>query len=706
MLIVAWMAIIIVRLAFVQIVKHEYYLEIADDLHGNITNTLPQRGVIYDRHGNILAMSVIKESLLIDQVLFDQVMLTDRERAKGLERETKLAQKRSYAVDKIAPILEMSHTEFEQMLIGSNRHLWIRRNLTPLMAEAIHGHLKSYDLKGLKLVEEEQRSYPNQELAAHLLGYLGATEKSDKRVGRAGIEQILNDQLTGREGEYRETVNATGVAYERTYLDPRHGSTVYLTIDHALQRRAELILRQAVEQHGAKGGGIVIMQPGSGEILALANYPTFNPNRIEAQVASSSAYVNQAIVTPYEPGSIFKTITYAAAIDQGIIRPDEMIDCGDGQIAIGSRIIRDTHSYGRISIADSFAKSSNVGAIRVAQRLGKETFYRYIRSFGFGDVTGIGLPAESSGIVHAPERWRLDSIGSVAIGQEISVTLIQAVAAVGAIANNGVLVAPRIVKQIKGDDGKFERSPPPPPRQVIKPETAQQMVKMMQRVVTDGTGRSIRLEGYSVAGKTGTPQKSGQTGYAPGRYMPSFLGFVPAVNPRFAIVVMIDEPTNGSYYGGVVAAPVFAMVAEAALAGDTVEPDEDYRGRIAELVKRGAETASGQDLADGDEALESPEGASQRSALIQVGTPAVVQSNGGSSPPATEIVPQQRIAPPGSGAGGAMPNLRGQGMKSVRRICEGLGLRVRLTGNGLVFRQYPAAGTPVRRGDDCRVELH
>jgi cell division protein FtsI/penicillin-binding protein 2 len=718
-LLTAWMVVVLVRLTFIQVGEHDHYRRLA--LRGQRTSksTLPLRGKILDREGKVLAMSVINESLLIDQVLFNDVPLTEREKKKEGVKEQRIAEKKAKAVEALAAILGMNEDEFSRMLVGTNKYLWIKRNLLPEEAEAVDEQLRLHDLKGITLVEEEQRDYPFQYLAAHLLGYLGVNDQSDERIGRAGIEQMMNHELTGRRGEFSQMINAGGVPYHREYLPPRHGNSVYLTIDQALQRKAEFFLQQAVEQHKAKGGGMVIMQPGTGDILALANYPTYDPNQIDPNVASAMAYVNQAVVSPYEPGSIFKIITYAAAIDQGIITPDEMIDCGNGQIAIGSRIIRDTHTYGRISIADSFAKSSNVGAIRIAQRLGKETFHRYIRDFGFGSVTGLGLPAESSGIVHAPVKWRPDSIGSVAIGQEISVTLIQAVTAVAAIANNGVLVQPRIVSRVVGANGvTFDQPAGPAPREVIKPETARQMVKLLERVVTDGTGRhAVKLEGYTAAGKTGTPQKSGRSGYAPGRYMPSFLGFVPAVNPQFAIVVMIDEPSNGSYYGGVVAAPVFSMVAEAALTGGSVLPDQQsYRERLQQLVQRSAEAGGEQDLADGDEVVAEPEMTSQRSALITGGSSvpvtgsvlsAVGASAGSAGPPRGNSATAQvtKPAPIGNSAESTMPDLRGQGMKSVIRICSGLGLKLRFDGNGMVVKQYPAPGTRVQRGGECRIEL-
>ncbi|NDD63267.1 MAG: penicillin-binding protein 2, partial [Acidobacteria bacterium] len=588
LLLAVWMVLIICRLAWIQIVHHDHYIRLSQEDQRRPRKTEPLRGSIVDRHNNLLAMSVVYQSVRLDQVRFNYVRLSSKEEKEGKRAE--VMEKRRKAVRSLSGLLEMTESELDSKLVGTNKQLWFKRRLSPLVVEEVVKALEG--IPGFTVVEEMERAYPNQELAAHLIGHLGANEKTTSRIGRAGIEQRLDDEMTGTKGEITLWVDARGRAFGRSDIKSRPGQDIQLTIDAALQRKVEYLLRQAVERHRAKGGAVVVMDPGNGEIHALANYPTFDPNRLDTGVASSAAYVNQAVMSPYEPGSIFKVVTYAAALEEGVIRPEEIIDCGNGQIAIGTRVIRDTHSYGRLTVEDSFAKSSNVGAIKIAQRLGKETFYDYITRFGFGAPTGIELPAESVGILHRTPKWRPDSIGSIAIGQEVSVTLIQAVRAVAAIANGGFLVTPHLVLKPEVGGGQAGASDERPARQartrIIREETSRQMRQLMERVVTHGTGQqAVRIEGFTVAGKTGTPQKPGRSGYRDGRYMPSFLGFAPATEPRFAIVVMIDEPSDGSYYGGVVAAPVFSMVTEAALGDNDVVPDEaKFREQLDQLVRR------------------------------------------------------------------------------------------------------------------------
>lgn len=760
---VTWMMIIIWRLAWVQIGEYTKYSGRANSVNVKRINVLPARGSIVDREGHPLAMSVIVKSVFVDPVLLAAV--PGKFKTPEL-KEQRIEEKRQLAIRLLSPLLGIGPSELYGMLTGSNRHLWLKRNLDVDTAEAVLAAVTDNNLNGIQVVEEEVRSYPNQVLAAHLLGYTGiasvAGQESNKdgvgsgggsgnasaadlegqRLGLAGVERRYDEWLRGKSGEVSLLKNGRGEAYERQDLPPATGATVHLTIDSVLQRKAEMLLDQAVRQNRAKGGGVIVMDPATGEILALANAPTFDPNRIENNVTSNMAYVNQAVMSPYEPGSIFKIITYAAGFEEGIIKPDDLIDCGNGQISIGSRVIHDTHSYGMVTVEDAFAKSSNVGAIRIAQRLGRETFHSYIRKFGFGDSTRIDLPAESWGILHPTSRWRADSIGSVAIGQEISVTLIQAVAAIATIANKGNWVQPHVVsKVVNPDNDAIFYQPKIEQRRVISERTAQMMTRILERVVTDGTGRhAVQLEGFTVAGKTGTPQKpAGRSGYGEGKYMPSFLGYVPATNPRFAIVVMIDEPSNGAYYGGVVAAPVFSRMAEAALGDHDVMPDDQkYREKLDRLAERysgGKKGPAGQslsmadELSDGDDAGGKVAGElRQTSAVIPGGAP-------GASGRSGEIVRREQIdrvgeraggemskpvsgaadravrsgsGMAGTGAGGngtefVMPDLRGQGSRRVTRACVDLQMKLRLNGSGLAVSQYPPAGARVRPGDECRV---
>lgn len=726
-LLLVWMLAILWRLAWVQVVDHEHYYQLSLKDRWRNKNTEGLRGSILDRNGRTLAMSLVFKSVLIDQVVFNDLRLSPKEEQAGKRAEL-LAIRRSKAVSSLAGLLDMSESELASKLVGTNQHLLLRRKLSPERAEQVKKAIAG--LPGIIMIEETERSYPNQELAAHLIGYLGVDQAGTQMVGRAGVEKKFQHKLLGGPGQIALGVNARGVPLERKDTIGKPGIDTRLTIDAVLQRKVEYILQQAVERHGAKGGGVVVMDTENGEIHALANYPTYDPNRIDANVANGPGYVNQAVMSPYEPGSIFKVVTFAAALDQGIIRPDDIIDCGDGRISIGTRVIRDTHSYGRLTVEDAFAKSSNVGAIRIAQRLGKATLHNYIGAFGFGKLTGIDLPAESPGIVHPTSRWRPDSIGSVAIGQEISITLIQAVRAVAAIANGGFLVNPHVLLKLEEagteQSGSTEKAVQVPGRsRIITEETSRQMRRLMERVVTHGTGsQAVRLEGFTAAGKTGTPQKSGRSGYGAGRYMPSFLGFAPATKPRFAIVVMIDEPSDGNYYGGVVAAPVFSMVMEAALTDNDITPDEgEFRSRLDQLVRRHRVSEQTAEMSDGDDGAAGDAVAVVEEARVMALTPTASvaasvgsatvagvarpqsspgRSSANSAPPLGPPVTVSK-APPSSKQ--VMPNLRGEGTKVALRACGDLGLKLRLSGNGVVIRQSPPAGTLVNPGGECRLEL-
>lgn len=445
------------------------------------------------------------------------------------------------------------------------------------------------------------------------------------------------------------------------------------------------MLDEAVRMTRAKGAGAIVMDPKTGEILALANVPTFNPNE-RPEGANDLSRANRAIGWPYEPGSIFKIVTYAAAFEEGLFEPDDMIYCGGGQITIGKRVIRDTHAYGALTVEDAFAKSSNGGAIRVAMRVGRENFFEYISRFGFGRKTGVELPGESRGIVNPLEDWRIDSIGSVAIGQEVSVTLLQIVAAVGAIANRGVWVKPHVVKKVVAQDGRALYEPKIETRQVVSERTAQMMVRLMERVVTHGTARhAIDLAGYSVAGKTGTPQKVENKRVSHTKYMPSFAGFVPASDPRLAIVVMVDEP-EGNHQGGSVAAPVFNLIAEAAL-GDYVIPPDDkgFRDSLAALSKE--YESQSKDGEDGEATVEDGGGRVEDQGLR------------------IEAVNNLRPSIPDSAQVFVMPDFRGRGMRAVTQACAQMNLVISLRGAGLAFRQSPAPGAKVRAGETCKVEF-
>src|SRR5215471_8406710 len=653
-----WMFLIMGRLAWLQVARHDHYSERAALNQRKEVKVIAARGPIVDRDERELAVSAIADSVYVD--------------LKQLKGEPD----REKAARALSPLLGFDQSDLLKKLTGDSSFLWIKRKLDPQTSQAVNEAVAKNNLRGVAIQKESQRFYPNNSLAASVIGYVDSYDN-----GLAGVEQKYDDLLSGKAGEIAFEKDASGRPYNRNETPAAPGAQVVLTIDAILQHKVEVLLDEAMKMTRAKGAGAIVMDPKTGEILALANVPTFNPNE-RPEGANDLSRANRAIGWPYEPGSIFKIVTYAAAFEEGLFDPDDMINCGGGQITIGKRVIRDTHAYGDLTIEDAFAKSSNGGAIRIAMQLGKEKFFEYISRFGFGRKTGIELPGESRGIVNPLEDWRIDSIGSVAIGQEVSVTLLQIVAAVGTIANRGVWIKPHIVKKIMAQDGRALYEPKIETRQIVSERTAQMMVRIMERVVTHGTARhAINLAGYSVAGKTGTPQKVDNGRLSQTKYMPSFAGFVPAADPRLTIVVMIDEP-EGSHQGGSVAAPVFNLIAEAAL-GDYVIPPDDkaFRDSLAALSKEyESEGVQESKVEDGGPKIEAVN--SLRSSTID--PPSTIRDGGPLF---------------------VMPDFRGRGVRAVTQACAQMNLVIRLHGSGLAFRQSPAAGAKVRAGETCKVEF-
>jgi len=688
-----WMFMIVGRLMWLQVARYEHYSDRAALNQQKEIKTVAARGPVVDRDERELAISVIADSVYVD--------------LKQLKEESD----RKRAAEALSPALGFDQSELLKKFTRDSSFLWLKRKLDPGAAQAVSEAVAKNRLHGVAIQKETQRFYPNNSLAAHLVGYVDAYDK-----GLAGVEQKYNDLLSGKPGEIALDRDASGRTYNRRETPAMGGAQVVLTIDAVLQHKVEVLLDEAVRMTRAKSAGAVVIDPKTGDILALANVPTFNPNE-RPDNADDNTRANRAISWPYEPGSIFKMVTYAAAFEEGVFKPDDMINCGGGQITIGKRVIRDTHAYGDLTVEDAFAKSSNGGAIRIAMKLGKEKLFEYISRFGFGRKAGIELPGESRGIVNPLEDWRIDSIGSIAIGQEVSVTLLQIVAAVGAIANRGVWVKPRVVKKIMSQDGRPLYEPKIETRQVVREQTAQMMVRIMERVVTHGTARrAINLTGYTVAGKTGTPQKVENKRMSQTKYMPSFAGLVPASDPRLAIVVMIDEP-QGKHQGGSVAAPVFNLIAEAALGDYAIPPDDKaFRDSLAALSKKYESQLEDDQSRDADP----PAGPAPQTIEIK---PAAPESKPNMTPnPATggrenisllirnpnatpSKSPPQNSSPNDSAPVFMMPDFRGRGVRAVTQACAQMNLVISLHGSGLAFRQFPAAGAKVRAGETCKVEF-
>ena len=506
-------------------------------------------------------------------------------------------------------------------------------------------------LEGIGFIKESRRFYPNRDLAAHILGYTGG----DRGDGLAGVEATYDTLIKGKPGRISMQIDANRRAFGRIEQPPTAGDSLELTIDAELQHVVERELAVGVRENGAEGGSALVMDPWTGELLALANYPTFNPN-VFSQF-DEDARRNRAIQDLYEPGSTFKIVTASAALEQKVVKPDDQIDVTGGTIRFGSRVIHDTHNYGVLSFTDVIVKSSNVGAIKVGLRLGKERLGEYVRKFGFGRRTSPDFPGENNGIVWNPEKMNDSALASMSMGYQVGVTPLQMAAAASSIANGGDLLEPRIIRAVIRNGRRI-----PVPRKVVGrtvgKEIAAELTPIMEKVVTDGTGRAAQIGGYTVAGKTGTAAQLIKGRYSTSDYNASFVGFVPSRTPVFTIIVVIYAPHAKGHTGGVAAAPVFKRIAEVALRHHGVAPNINPEPPI--LVARHSQ--------DAHETTVSASG----------GVPAVV-----------------KLPPAQSGTAAVYPDLVGLSARDALRTLGQLGVSTRMIGSGLVVNQQPPAGSPV-----------
>ena len=549
----AWGVIVVGRLMQVQLVRHDHYVARAQRQQERTLALNPVRGSILDTRLRVLAESVAAESIYADP----QAVPNARSVARALAKVEGLG---------------LSAREIEGKLKGDGSFAWIARQLPLEVAREV----RALKLPGIYFMEAHRRTYPRAMLAANVIGYVGVDGD-----GLAGIEHSFDDYVKGTPGK----VTLLKDARKGVYLvggdganRPRDGQHVVLTIDSVIQFIAERALKNAVEKYRATGGSVIVMDPHSGDILAMASSPTFDPNRFRA--FSPAAWKNRSVQDAYEPGSTFKIITAAAGLEERVVTPSQFLDCGNGEITVANITIRehDGKRYQLLSFEDVIVSSSNVGTVRVGLALGQERFDQWIRRFGFGRKTGLPLPGESSGLLRRTQHWTAVSPASIAIGQEIGATPLQIVRAVSAVATGGELVEPRIVKRVIDDEGKaVYEAPAQKPVRVMSEKTAAVLNEILKNVVTRGTGANAALADHVVAGKTGTAQKAvGRGGYVDGRYVGSFVGYVPADRPRLAILVVIDEP-RPEHYGGIVAAPAFREIAEGALRYLGVPPSQPSR---------------------------------------------------------------------------------------------------------------------------------
>jgi cell division protein FtsI (penicillin-binding protein 3) len=669
-----WMLGISARLVYLQVSSHDELVARAHKQQQEAIETSPTRGFVLDRQERELARTIDTTSVFIAPDEFDQ-------------NETRAMEEIGCVTDVLSSVLSLDQRTLVNQILeakeSGRRFLWVARRIAHEKAQL----LETMDLAGVHTRKEPKRFYPNGPLAANVLGYVGLDGK-----GLGGIEQVYNEKITGEPGRLFIEKDSRGRAYESTEISGRPGQTIILTIDQSIQYLAEAALTAAIEQSNAKAGTAIVLDPHTGEILALANAPTFDPNDVGA--ASPAARANWAVQNFYEPGSTFKVVAFSAAIEKGLARPSDKIDCQMGSITVAGRLIHDHHPFGNLTLAEALAKSSNVAAIKLGLRLGDPTMHDYITRFGFGTRTGIELPGENAGVVHPLSRWLPSSIGSVAIGQEVGVTPLQMAAAFGALANDGVRVAPHLIREIRNAAGVTAYRPTPEQRRVISSETASALRGMLEGVTLNGTAKKAQLDGYTAAGKTGTAQKidAKTKTYSKTKFVASFVGFAPVNNPAVVIIVVIDEP-GGSYHGGDVAAPVFRQIAEQILPEMGVIPDTDFKN--PELVARAIQTPAETSQLREDEKRRDKELRREEARALTMPRVTARDNSGG------EIVYAVAIS-----NAILMPDLRGQSVRDVARACAQLGMQVEAHGDGgRVVGQSPQPRAELRQGQIIYVDF-
>ncbi len=646
-----WVCAIILKLVYVQVFQHEHYVERARKQRESIVTLDPERGPIMDRKGRQLAISIAVDSIyLIPEEMHDPL-------------------------DELKSIAAFVSIDPEQIAsrLKNRTFYWLARKVSRETAEEI----RKLRLPGVYFTQESRRFYPNRELATHVVGFVGLDNK-----GLSGVEHQYDPVISGVPGKITALRDAKKrlllPSQENAVLAPTVGRSLQLTIDAAIQHIAEQELKEVVEQLDAKGGSVVIMNPYTGEIIALANEPTFNPNTYREY--SPTAWKNKAIQDYYEPGSTFKTVVAAAALDRELVTPEDLFDCQYGAIVLAGHTIHDHKPFGTLTFRQVLEKSSDVGMIKVGLMLGPEQLVDYTRMLGFGKKTGIDLSGEGTGLVRDHDRWSAISIGAFSMGQEVGVTAIQLLNMMSAIGNGGFLPVPHTVSQISESSGRMKPTVFPEPQQVpIKHSAILTLQDLLRGVVTEGTGTLAAIPGYSVSGKTGTAQKIGPSRtYADGGYIASFVGYAPAENPAISMICILDEPKR-LYHGGESAAPLFRKIGQQVLKYLDIPPDQ-----ITETPALKAESAFPRAI----QATEFPDGIEPASF----------------TPP--ESHHKLEIATDdGKASELVMPPLYGRTVSEIIQILSKAQVQFRLRGTGTVIKQWPAAGEPIKKDDLCIITL-
>ena len=626
------------RAFYLQVLQNDFLVKLAEKQHQKTVPLTPSRGAIYDCKNAPFAVSVEMDSCF------------------ALTRHLESLPE---AAAKLAPLLGYTRGELEAKLKASRNFVWLARRMEPETARKV----RELDLDGIEFVKESKRFYPNSEVAAHVIGFTGVDPG-----GLEGVEKRYDSTILGNTGYLVTERDALGRDIDlkkgsEAKLGSKGGNVV-LTLDKNVQYIAEKELSRAVEKNRAKSGIAIVMEPGSGRVLAMANYPTFNPNCFGKY--PQAALRNRAISDSFEPGSTFKIFLIASALENRVIRPGDSFNCENGVYNLSGRVIHDDHRYGMLNVPQILKYSSNIGAAKIGSRLGPERLYAALTGFGFGEKSEVDLPGETAGTLRPQSRWYGVDLATISFGQGVTASALQIAAALSAVANGGNLMKPYLVDRVVDDSGKvLKQFSPQLKRRVISEETARKVAHMLEGVVDEGgTGTKAAVEGYRVAGKTGTAQKvdPATRAYSLKKRTASFAGFAPLENPRLTILVVVDEPQT-SPYGGVVAAPAFSAIAQQTLCYLKVPMDAGVSRRGDPAGRRGAK----------------PE-------------------------PEAEAEAVEGGVVEGSEAG-SMPNFRGMSMRQVLRVMEKRGLNVKMQGSGRAVEQNPRPGSRINTQDPVWVRF-
>lgn len=645
-----WSLCILCRLVELQIVRHEEYAQSARKKQQRTRPVSAPRGIIYDGHMDELATNVTVSTVVAEPIKI---------------------RNKPEAARSLAAILNIDPGQLLQKMMNPDREWYcvVKQRIDP----AVEADIKALKIDGLYFKEESMRVYPNQDLACHILGFVNWEGNAGE-----GIELQYEKVLKGEDGLFSLDVDARSQPFRvKMEKPPVQGRSLLLSIDRSIQYIADRELAAAVKDARAKAGTAIVMEADTGRILALSNYPRYNCNLFNKY--EPALWRNRAITDMFEPGSTFKVVVATAALELGLTRPDDVIDCNMGSITLAGHAFRDHKPYGRLTFNEVLEHSSNVGSVKLGLRLGQQRLYEALRNFGFGSRTGVDLPGEIAGLVRHWQDWSGLSIGAISFGQEVGVTSMQILTAINAIANGGYLVRPSVVDRIIDETGNTEWEQSPERLRLMRPRTAEEMAEAFEGVVLRGTGTRAALEGYRAAGKTGTAQKIVDGRYSREKYLSSFIGFAPLPNPRVTILVQVDEPRNGAYYGGDVCAPYFKNIAQGVLLYLQIPPDSSL------LPPENTQPVAGAGTVD----------------FLPDATPVQPLAAAAQDAPAENQADVVTVEI--QSAKVTLPDFRGMSKRKVLNRCMELGIRLQSKGSGVAVFQSPLPGTKVAPGSSVSV---